>query len=79
MRAPIEEEEILRKAGKELNNKLKELQKAFGLDDKQDLLAMIAFDLLVKQGKQEVKEDNGLSPELMEKLSEISKEVKDAL
>ncbi len=79
MRTPMEEEEILRRAGKVLNDKIKELQKAFGLDDKQDLLAMIAFDLLVNQSKQEAKEGDGLSPELLKQLSSISKNVKDAL
>ncbi|MFN6089136.1 MAG: cell division protein ZapA, partial [Cyclobacteriaceae bacterium] len=34
-------------AGKLINEKIKRYREQFGLDDKQDLLAMVAFDCLV--------------------------------
>ena len=45
------EEALLRKAAKELNEKLKTMQKKTGIWDKQDLLAMTAFDCLVQNLK----------------------------
>lgn len=41
------EEERVRLAGKLINEKLKFYREQFGIDDKQDLLAMVAFDCLI--------------------------------
>lgn len=41
------DEERLRMAGKVINEKIKAYREQFGIDDKQDLLAMVAFDCLV--------------------------------
>ncbi len=47
MKVEPEEEELIRKAGKIVNEKIKLFKSQFGIDDKQDLLAMVAFDALV--------------------------------
>jgi len=52
------EEALLRKAAKELNEKIKTMQKKTGIWDKQDLLAMIAFDCLVQNLKYEQEHTN---------------------
>lgn len=49
MRCRAEEEEALRTAGKMVNDKLKSYRDRFGIDDKQDLLAMVAFECLVEK------------------------------
>jgi cell division protein ZapA len=53
MRVNEEEEERLRIAGKMLNERLRLFREEFRIDDKQDLLAMIAFDLLADKLKEE--------------------------
>ncbi|MCG8340648.1 MAG: cell division protein ZapA [Cytophagales bacterium] len=47
MKVCIEEEACIRAAGKLINDKVKTYKEKFGIDDKQDLLAMVAFDCLV--------------------------------
>lgn len=44
MKVKPEEEERVRMAGKLLNDRLKTFREHFRIDDKQDLLSMIAFD-----------------------------------
>ncbi len=53
MRVKAEDEERIRKAGKLLNEKIKNYQSQFGIDDTQDLAAMVAFDCLVEKLKRE--------------------------
>lgn len=53
MRVPMEEEERLRTAGRLVNERIKKYSQKFGIDDKQDLLAMVAFDALVEKLKSE--------------------------
>lgn len=53
MRVAASEEERLRKAGKLLNEKLRQFREQFGIDDKQDLFAMCAFDVLVEKMRSE--------------------------
>lgn len=45
MRVTEEEEERLRIAGRLLNERLKLFRDQFGIDDKQDLLAMVALEV----------------------------------
>ncbi len=47
MKVKRADEERVRTAGKLINEKLKSYREQFGIDDKQDLLAMAAFDCLV--------------------------------
>lgn len=47
MTVKAEEEERVRRAGKLINERLKSYREKFGIDDKQDLLSMVAFDAIV--------------------------------
>lgn len=49
MKVKRSDEERMRVAGKLVNEKLKNYREKFGIDDKQDLLAMVAFDCLVEK------------------------------
>ncbi len=53
MRVKASDEERIRKAGKLLNDKIKNYHNQFGIDDSQDLIAMVAFDCLVEKLKRE--------------------------
>lgn len=57
MRVKAEDEERIRSAGKLLNEKIKSYQSQFGIDDTQDLVAMVAFDCLVEKLKREESSD----------------------
>ena len=46
MKVKLTDEERVRMAGKLINEKIKSYREQFGIDDKQDLLAMVAFDCL---------------------------------
>jgi len=48
MKVPIEEEQKIRKIGKELNKKISEIKNQMNIEDLQDVLAMIAFKLSVE-------------------------------
>jgi cell division protein ZapA len=49
MKVKGEDEERVRMASRLINDKLKSYREQFGIDDKQDLLAMVAFDSLVEK------------------------------
>ena len=53
MKIEPDDEEVIRKAGKIINEKIKSYAQQFGIDDKQDLLAMVAFDILVDKSQKE--------------------------
>ena len=53
MRVNEKEEEHLRLAGRIINEKLKSYGQKFGIDDKQDLLAMTALEAIVEKLKGE--------------------------
>ena len=53
MRVKEEEEERLRAVGKILNERLRFYKDQFGIQDKQDLLAMVAFETMVEKIKME--------------------------
>ncbi|MDN3669964.1 cell division protein ZapA [Echinicola jeungdonensis] len=48
MKVKAEDEAKIRRIGKLINDKIKKYRSEFGLDDKQDLLAMVAFDCMVE-------------------------------
>lgn len=68
-----EEEELIRKAAKRINEMVKDYESKYAVKDKQDLLAMCALDYATKairfEGKEVVK-DEELKEEL-KKLEEI--------
>ena len=55
MKVDVRDEENIRKAGKIINERLRSYREKFGIDDKQDLLAMVAFDSTVERLKEEGK------------------------
>jgi len=57
MKVKPEEEQRVRNASKQINEKLKIYREQFGIDDKEDLLAMVAFDCLVSKMKTEEQVD----------------------
>jgi cell division protein ZapA (FtsZ GTPase activity inhibitor) len=52
MKVKVEDEVKIRQAGKLINEKLKKYREQFGIDDKQDLLAMVAFDCMIESMEQ---------------------------
>lgn len=71
MRVKAEEEERIRLAGKLINEKLKQYRERFGIDDKQDLLAMVAFESMVDKLRIEAKADH-IDDAIHEKISELN-------
>ncbi|MCC5931613.1 MAG: cell division protein ZapA [Cyclobacteriaceae bacterium] len=62
MKVDANDEEKIRLAGKKINEKIKLYRDQFGIDDKQDLLAMVAFDSLFEKIQVESdQEDTGTS------------------
>lgn len=51
MKVKAEDEAKIRRAGKLINERIKQYRDEFGLDDRQDLLAMVAFDCMVETMK----------------------------
>jgi cell division protein ZapA len=49
MKVKREDEERVRMASKLINEKIRTYREQFGIDDKQDLLAMVAFDCLIEK------------------------------
>jgi cell division protein ZapA len=58
LKVAYEEEEQIRKTARLLNEKIKTYREKFGIEDKQDLLAMVAFEILVGKLKLEDEEQN---------------------
>ncbi|EMS31883.1 hypothetical protein C943_01842 [Mariniradius saccharolyticus AK6] len=54
MKVKAEDEAKIRHAGKLINDKIKRYREEFGLDDRQDLLAMVAFDSMVESMNQDM-------------------------
>ncbi|MBX2968419.1 MAG: cell division protein ZapA [Cyclobacteriaceae bacterium] len=53
MKVKAHEEERVRSASRLINEKLKSYREQFGIDDKQDLLSMVAFDSVVEKMRSE--------------------------
>jgi len=78
MRVNATEEERLRLAGRALNEKMKIFKDAFGIDDRQDLLAMVAFDCMVEKIKAE-EEQTTFSEKVGGKLADIDRMIDTSL
>lgn len=74
MKVKVEDEAKIRRAGKLINDKLKRYREEFGLDDRQDLLAMVAFDCMV-----ETMELNEMSSEDSENVKSTIQQINDRL
>ena len=70
MKVDANDEERVRSAGRLLNEKMKAYRDQFGIDDKQDLLAMVAFDSTVEKMLME-QENNTIEQEIFNKLSSL--------
>ncbi len=78
MKVKRHEEERVRAAGKLINEKLKYYREQFGIDDKQDLLAMVAFDSLVqKQATEQTHQE--IDQAVFEKVNHIQQLVSQGL
>ena len=78
MKVKRAEEERVRTAGRLINEKLKSYREQFGLDDKQDLLAMTAFDCLVQ--KLAAEENNqSIDQSVVEKVTHLNQLVSQAI
>ncbi len=73
MKVKSEDEERIRRAGKELEEKIKTYRDQFGIDDKQDLLAMVAFDSYMEKLKAlDQEQDSSIDENLAGKLKGLS-------
>ena len=78
MKVKRHEEERVRAAGKLINEKLKSYREQFGLDDKQDLLAMTAFDCLVEKLAAE-ESDHAVDQSVVDKVTHLNQLVSQAI
>lgn len=78
MKVKREEEERVRAAGKWINERLKSFKDQFGTDDKQDLLAMVAFDSVVQRLAGEEKRE-GVDQGSVEKVIHLNQLLAQAL
>jgi len=68
------DEERVRKAGKSINERLRSYRERFGIDDKQDLLSMVAFDCLIEKMEAEEK-SYGADENVLEKISDLNQKI----
>jgi cell division protein ZapA len=72
MRVAVADEERLRLAGRQLSEKLREYREQYGIQDKQDLLAMVALATMADSLKVS-KEKDGTDAALTERLARLDK------
>ncbi len=71
MKVKRADEERIRIAGKLINEKLRSYREQFGIEDKQDLLAMVAFDCLID--KMAIEEtQKGIDQTVFEKVNQLN-------
>lgn len=78
MKVKREEEERVRAASKWINERLKAFKDQFGTDDKQDLLAMVAFDSMVLKMTAQEKQ-SGVDQHSVEKVVHLNQLLAQAL
>jgi cell division protein ZapA len=78
MKVEESDEETVRGAAKQLNDKIKSYRERFGIVDWQDLLAMVAFDSLVEQTKSD-KSKAAIEGMVSEKISVLANTISKAL
>lgn len=71
MKVKRTDEERMRVAGKLVNEKIKHYRDRFGIDDKQDLLAMVAFDCLVDKMAEEETQQS-IDQTVVEKINQLN-------
>jgi cell division protein ZapA len=78
MKVDAKDEENIRKAGKIINERLRSYRERFGIDDKQDLLAMVAFDSTVERLKVEG-ETHQMDDNIEHKIEKLNQLISEAL
>ena len=78
MKVDAKDEENIRKAGKLINERLRSYRERFGIDDKQDLLAMVAFDSTVERLKVEG-ETHQMDDSIEHKIEKLNQLISEAL
>ncbi len=78
IKAPASEEEKLRNAGKAINDKIRMYKAQFGIDDKQDLLAMVAIDFMVEKLRLE-EDTSGVQNTISNKIEQLNHLISSAL
>jgi cell division protein ZapA len=78
MKVRPEDEERVRRAGKNINERIKMYREKFGIDDKQDLLSMVAFDCLIDKMRAE-ETHFGVDDTILEKISELNNRINQSL
>ena len=68
---PLEQEEGLRKAAKDINAMIKQFEQSYAVRDKQDVLAMCALQFASKASLKTI-EDNSGQQEAMERLQALT-------
>jgi cell division protein ZapA len=80
MRVSTDDQDKVRLAGKQLSEKIKTFKEQFGVEDKQDLLAMVAFDGAVEKVNASEQEIYNTSETiLLSKIAELDTLVSSAL
>lgn len=79
MKVKPEDEERVRSAGKKINERLRSYREQFGINDNQDLLAMVAFDSLVDKMAMEEKQFDEDDSALVEKVEHLNKMISESL
>ncbi len=80
MRVSTDDQDKVRLAGKQLNDRIKTFKEQFGVEDRQDLLAMVAFDSAVEKVnaiEQEIYNESDTV--LLSKIAELDALVSNAL
>ena len=78
MKVDAKDEENIRKAGKIINERLRSYRERFGIDDKQDLMAMVAFDSTVERIKVEG-ETHQMDDNIEHKIEKLNQLISEAL
>jgi cell division protein ZapA len=78
MKVSAEDEEKIRRAGKIINERIRAYRNRFGINDKQDLLAMVAFDCVVEQMNNELP-DTETDPTISSKIDQLNALINGAL
>lgn len=72
MKIEADEEEQIRRAGRMVNEQLRQYKDRFGTNDKQDLLAMVAFDAFMEKINHE-RAHSDMEEMVSEKLGNLNK------
>lgn len=78
MKVDPADEENIRRAGKLINDRLRLYREKFGIDDKQDLLSMVAFDSTVERLKIEG-ESHQVDDTIEHKLAKLNQIISEAI